>query len=229
MTREEILKRIQDEWLIMILRGDTAEEAEEVFGALVAGGATLLEVPFTTPNAGRVIRRLREKHGDKIVVTAGTITTVDEAREALDCGAQGIVSPNLYPPVVEFALRNGLLSVPGCVTPSEIADARRLNADLIKLFPCYNLGPEYIGFILGPFPGTRIAPAGRVTLENMRAWQDAGAFAGIVGVTTEMALLREVKLRDYERVAQVAGAFLKKAKEGMAGRRGGAARPAGGR
>lgn len=219
MDKSAALGRIGEEWLVAILRGSTAEETEVVCDALVAGGVTLIEVPYTTPSAGRVIRNLKARYGDRLLVSAGTVTTTDQAAEALDCGAQAIVSPNLFPPVVEFAVRHGVVSMPGCVTPTEIADALRLGADIIKLFPCYNLGPEYIGYMLGPFPGTRIAPAGKITLDNMSEYHRAGAFAVIVGVTTEMGLLEAVRSRDLERVERVARVFVEKAREVREGAR----------
>lgn len=224
MNKADVLRRIGDEWLAMIMRGETAEETEAVCDALVAGGAVLIEVPFTVPDAAGIMRRLAARHGSRILLSAGTVTRPEQVDEAVDAGAGAIVSPNLHPPVVEATLRRGAVSIPGCVTPTEFADALRLGADIIKLFPAYNLGPEYIGFIQGPFPGTRILPAGRVTLDNLRAWYEAGAFAGVVGVTTEMALAAEVKARDWGRVTAGARTFLAKVREVQATvRRGGRA------
>jgi 2-dehydro-3-deoxyphosphogluconate aldolase/(4S)-4-hydroxy-2-oxoglutarate aldolase len=181
------------DWLVLILRGDTAQQTEDTFEALIEGGATVIEVPFTTAGACGVIANLRKKHGDGIVVSAGTVTTVEQALMAIDSGAQGIVSPNLYPPIVELAVQEGVIAAPGCFTPSEIADALRLGADVIKLFPCNMVGPQYLMYMLGPFPGTRIMPAGSIVLETMQSYFDEGAFAGVAGVTTEMALLDAVR------------------------------------
>jgi 2-dehydro-3-deoxyphosphogluconate aldolase/(4S)-4-hydroxy-2-oxoglutarate aldolase len=193
MTKAALLERIHKDWLVLILRGDTPKQTEDVFDALIEGGATLVEVPFTTPGACDVIANLKSKYGDRIIVSAGTVTTVDQARAAIDSGAQGIVSPNLFPAVVEATVERGVVSAPGCFSPSEIGEALRLGADLIKLFPCDMVGPRYIMFMLGPFPGTRIMPAGSITIDNMQSYFDEGAFAGVAGVTTEMKLLNEVK------------------------------------
>ena len=204
MNKTSMLERMHREWLVLILRGDTARQTEDTFDALVAGGATLLEVPFTTPDACRVIANLRKRHGDRVVVSAGTVTTVEQARMAIDSGAQGIVSPNLFPPIVELAVEKGIVSAPGCFTPSEIADALRLGADVIKLFPCDMVGPRYLMFMLGPFPGTRIMPAGSIVLENMQAYYDEGAFAGVAGVTTEMQLLDAVRAGRFDEITKTA-------------------------
>lgn len=204
MNKEETLKRMGKEWLVLILRGDTACETEDTFNALIEGGATLIEVPFTTPDACGVIERLRARHGARVVVSAGTVTTVEQARAAISSGAQGIVSPNLYPPVVEAAAEAGVVSAPGCMTPSEVADALRLGADVIKLFPCDMVGPKFIWFMQGPFPGVRIMPAGCITLDNMKSYHDAGAFAGVAGVTTEMALADAVRGRCFAEITACA-------------------------
>jgi 2-dehydro-3-deoxyphosphogluconate aldolase / (4S)-4-hydroxy-2-oxoglutarate aldolase len=211
--KQRALARIGEEWLIAILRGDTADETEAGCEALIEGGAALIEVAFTTPGASGIIEKLATRHGNRIVVSAGTVLTVDQAREAVDHGAQAIVAPNLYAPVVEYARSRGVIAMPGCVTPTEVADALRLGADLIKLFPIYNLGPEYIGFLRGPYPGVRVVPAGCVTLENMETFWKAGAFAGVIGVTTEMRLLEAVKARDHRRIAATMRAHIDKVKE----------------
>lgn len=204
MDKETNLKRLHDEWLVLILRGDTPQQTEDTFDALVEGGATLLEVPFTTPGACDVIQRLREKHGARVVVSAGTVTTPEQARAAIASGAEGIVSPNLYPAVVEVAVEAGVLSAPGCFTPSEIADAMRMGADVIKLFPCDMVGPRFVFFMQGPFPGVRIMPAGSIVLENMESYYAVGAFAGVAGVTTEMALAKAVREGDFAEITACA-------------------------
>jgi len=213
VDKARLIERIGVEWIIAILRGDTADEVEEGFEALIEGGGTLLEIPFTTPGASGVIERLRTRHGDRIIVSAGTVLTVAQAEEAVAHGAQAIVSPNLFPPVVEYAVRQGIVSMPGCVTPTEVADAMRLGADLIKLFPYSTFGPQYVAYLRGPYPGIRVVPAGSVTLENMEECWRGGAFAGVAGVTTEMRLLDAVKARDRRRIAGTMRLFVEKVEE----------------
>lgn len=213
MTKAEIIQLIHEDWLTFIMRGDTAEETLETCEALIAGGVRLVEAAFTTPDVTRVLSELRRRHGDEIVLSAGTVRTPEQARIAVDCGVDVIVAPDLHPPVVEVALKNGKVSIPGCATPSEIAEALRLGADIIKLFPCYHLGPEYVRYILAPFPEARILPAGSVTYDNMRAYYDAGAFAGVAGVTTECQLRDAIKARRFDEVTAVASVFVKRARE----------------
>jgi 2-dehydro-3-deoxyphosphogluconate aldolase/(4S)-4-hydroxy-2-oxoglutarate aldolase len=213
MNKGEILQKIHEEWICLIMRGDTAEETLDTIEAAIDGGARVVEAAFTTPEVVKVLGELRRRHGEEIVLSAGTVRTMEQARIAIDCGVDGIVAPNFYPPVMELALEHGKLAVPGCVTPTEIADALRAGADLIKLFPCYPVGADYIRYITAPFPDARIVPAGAITYDNMQEYHAAGAFAVVIGMTTELRLAAAVKARRYDQVAATVRMFLQRAKE----------------
>lgn len=213
MDKNEAIKRIGEGWLCIIMRGDTAEETIKTCDALIEGGARLIEVAYTTPNVGEVIKHLSGTYGEEIVLSAGTVRTVDQAKAAVDFGANVIVSPNLFKDVVEYALSAGAVSMPGCVTPTEIEDALRMGADLIKLFPCYPFGPEYIKYVNAPLPEARIVPAGKITLDNMSEYYGCGAFAGVVGVTTEMKMLSAVKAGKWSEVSRAAAHWVGRVRE----------------
>ena len=213
MNKTDVIATIHDQWLSMIMRGDTAQETLAAMEAVIEGGSRVVEVAFTTPDVCRVIGELHRRHGDRIVLAAGTVRTADQARQAFNHGARVIVSPNLYAPVVETALKLGAVSIPGCFTPTEVADALRLGADIIKLFPCEVGGPNLIRYLQGPFPEVRLLPAGAVTLENMQAYYQAGAFAAVAGVTTEMQLLQAVKGGRYDEVTRTTQAWLARVAE----------------
>ena len=209
MNKADIIERIHRQWLSMIMRGDTADETLATIEAVIAGGSRVVEVAFTTPDVCKVMVELRRRYGEAVVLAAGTVRTVEQAQQAVDCGASVIVAPDLYPPVVEAALRYGAVSIPGCLTPTEVASALRLGADIIKVFPCDVGGPAFIRYLRGPFPELRTLPAGAVTLQNMRAYYQAGAFAAVAGVTTEMGLAAAVKARRDEEIAATTRAWLR--------------------
>jgi 2-dehydro-3-deoxyphosphogluconate aldolase/(4S)-4-hydroxy-2-oxoglutarate aldolase len=160
-----------------------------------------------------VIAEISRRHGDEIVLAAGTVRTPEQARMAVDNGAHAVVSPDLYAPVVETALKLGVVSVPGCMTPTEVSTALRLGADIIKVFPCDVGGPNFLRYIRGPFPETKMLPAGAVTLANMREYHAAGAFAAVAGVTTEMKLLQAVKARRFDEVTRTTREWLAAVRE----------------
>ena len=213
MNKAEVLNAIGNQWLLPIMRGDTAEETLLTCEALIAGGARVIEVAFTTPDVCTVIKTLKKRHGENVILSAGTVRSSKQAERAIAAGADVIVAPNLCAAVVEIAMAHGKLSMPGCVTPTEIEDALRMGADLIKLFPCYSLGPEYVSYINAPLPEAKLVPAGSVNLQNMKAYYEHGAFAGVVGVTTEMSLTKEVKLGEWKRISEVVSKWLRRSAE----------------
>jgi 2-dehydro-3-deoxyphosphogluconate aldolase/(4S)-4-hydroxy-2-oxoglutarate aldolase len=202
MDKATALQRIGSQWMGFIMRGDTPEETLDTIEAVIAGGSLMVEVAFTTPNVCKVVAEIRRRYGDDIVLAAGTVRTPDQARMAVENGAHAVVSPDLHAPVVEAALKLGVVSVPGCMTPTEVSTALRLGADIIKVFPCDVGGPNFLRYIRGPFPEARMLPAGAVTLANMRDYHAAGAFAAVAGVTTEMKLLQAVKAHRYDEVTR---------------------------
>ena len=213
MDKKAIIETIGREWLATIMRGDTADETLRTCEALIEGGAKLIEVAFTTPNVSKVIGDLHKHYAEEIIISAGTVRTVEQAQAAIDAGAQVIVSPNLYDEVVKTTLKNGAVSMPGCMTPTEIDNALRIGADLIKLFPCYPFGPQYIGYVTAPLPEAKIVPAGKITLDNMRDYYSNGAFAGVVGVTTEMGMLAAVKAQKWGDITAAVKHWLERVRE----------------
>ena len=206
MQKADIIKCIGEEWLSFIMRGRTAEQSLATVEALIDGGAKVVEVTFTTPDICRVLQTLATRYGEEIVLVAGTVLTTEQARMALDHGAQVIVSPNCYPPVVQLTLEAGKVSVPGCLSPTEIADAWRMGADIIKLFPC--AGPDHVRHIRAPFPDIRLLPAGSMSLDCLPAYHKVGAFAVVASVTGAMQLDEAVQSGRFTEVSKVARAWL---------------------
>ncbi len=213
MEKSEVLQRIGKEWLCMIMRGDNAEETLATCEAIIAGGAVLVEVAFTTPDVDEVLRELSKRYGDQIVLSAGTVRTPKQAETAIECGAHVIVSPDVYAPVVEAALSNGRVSAPGCFTPTDIGNALRLGADIIKLFPSYPGGPDYIRYIHGPFPEAQVMVAGGISDDNLGEYHQAGAFAAVVGVPEDMKMRESIKAHRYDEVTAAARQWLALAHE----------------
>lgn len=164
--------------MVAILRGDFRQNAEEVAGALLAGGLRVLEVSLTSEDAFAVLGRLARLGG---VVGAGTVMTVEQVARAADAGARFVISPHVDPALVELALQLRLVSIPGAFTPTEIATALRAGADAVKLFPAAWVGPDGLPHLLAPFPGLRLVPTGGVDLEQARRYLSRGAWAVGVG------------------------------------------------
>lgn len=176
------------EWLkrgkfIAIIRGKyTQDEMDIIAETLVQTSIISLEITFTTPFALVFIDRLRKKFGNEVLVGAGTVRTKDQVRQAVDAGAQFIVSPNFDPSSAILAQQNDVLHLPGVASPTEAQTAFAAGCKMLKLFPADLLGgPAYLKAIRAPLDDIDFVPSGGITADNVRAYQQAGAIALGVG------------------------------------------------
>lgn len=149
--------------------------------ALVEGGITALEFTLTSPGAVAAIEQSRARFGDDVIVGAGTVLDVAEARRCLDAGAQFLVSPGFDRAVVTTARDAGTLDMPGALTPTEIVTAWQAGADVVKVFPARSFGPRYIADLLAPLPQIPLMPTGGVDETNAADYLEAGAVGVAVG------------------------------------------------
>lgn len=193
--------------VVAILRGGFGGREEEIVAVLVGAGITAVEVTLNSPDALGTIERLAKRYGAMAAIGAGTVLTEAEVERVAGIGGQFIVSPNRNRGVIEATKRLGLVSLPGCFTPSEIVEALDAGADAIKLFPVQPLGLDFVRAIQGPLGGIRLVPTGGVTPEMARQYFGAGAWA--VGVGSELlgreltgeASLERLRLRALEYAA----------------------------
>ena len=197
--------------VIAILRGDYGAIAEEIVAAMSDAGLTAVEVTFNSPGVLEMIRRLAVRFSDRMAVGAGTVLKPIEVEQAVEAGARFIVSPNLNPAVVEATKRLGLVSLPGCFTPSEIVTAMDAGADAAKLFPASSLGVGFVKALRGPLPDVRVVPTGGVTPEIARQYFDVGAWA--VGVGSELVSKDVFAEGGLDRLRERAAAFFSAALE----------------
>lgn len=149
--------------MIPVLTLDRAERALPLAKALQEGGLPLMEIMFRSDAAADSIRMIAEQLPG-FLVGAGTVLTVEQARRAVKCGAQFLVAPGFDPEVCETALELGVPVVPGCVTPTEVAAARKLGLKVLKFFPAVqNGGVPAMRLLAGPYPDIRFVPTGDLT------------------------------------------------------------------
>jgi Entner-Doudoroff aldolase len=158
-----------------ILRTDDQGAARQAMRAAVSGGFRIIEFTLSIPDAFGLIEEFANR--SDLVVGAGTVLTADEAREAVDAGAQFLVSPVVDEAVIEEAAILGVAAMPGCATPTEMLRAHRAGAQLQKLFPVQSVGPLWVKQTLGPLPFLKIVPTAGVDLETAATYLRAGAFA----------------------------------------------------
>ena len=141
---------------------------------------------MTTPNALDHLAELRAESDalpeQRRVIGAGTVLTLEDAKNAVAAGAQFLVSPVTDPQLITFARQHELVSIPGTATPTEMMTAHKAGADMVKLFPGPAIGAQFVQAIRGPLPFLRIFPTHGVTEDNCEQWLRAGSFGvGFVG------------------------------------------------
>jgi 2-dehydro-3-deoxyphosphogluconate aldolase/(4S)-4-hydroxy-2-oxoglutarate aldolase len=181
VTREEVRARVEEIGIIPAVRVASAEDAVFAAQSVFHGGIGVVELTMTIPGAFEVIAKLA-RTTPNLIVGAGTVLDLDTARRCLDAGAVFLTSPSLDLEIVEFAAGQNVLVIPGALTPSEVATAGRAGADLIKIFPCAQLGgPGYIKALKAPFPHLALIASGGVNQRTASDFIRAGAAALGIG------------------------------------------------
>ncbi|MEJ2697632.1 MAG: bifunctional 4-hydroxy-2-oxoglutarate aldolase/2-dehydro-3-deoxy-phosphogluconate aldolase [Candidatus Sulfobium sp.] len=201
-----IIDMMERHQLTVAVRTDTPEQAYGAAAACVRGGIKMIEITFSVPGATEVIKKIC---GEGVAVGAGTVLTVDDAKKAVRAGASYIVSPNLDEDIVRFTKQEGVVSIPGACTPTEIYRAHRAGADVIKLFPFAEIGGlDFLRAIRGPFPFIKYMLCGGATMENIAAYVAAKAAGILVG----SAIIRRelVTKEDWPAITGLARALVEK-------------------
>lgn len=173
-SRDKTLAAIARLKISAIIRTNSTETASAAMEAAVAGGFRMVEFTLTTPGALELIKRFASR--SDLLVGAGTVLTVQQARDSVRAGARFLVSPITDAAVIAEAAALDVVSIFGAFTPTEMMTAHRLGADIIKLFPAPADVADYVAAILAPLPHLKIFPTAGVTADNLLAVLRSGAF-----------------------------------------------------
>lgn len=205
-NRDAVLAAFTHHRCSAILRTPLRDAVRPALDAAIAGGFRIVEVTLNTPDALAHIAALAAQRD--LIVGAGTVLSVADAKEARAAGARFLVSPMTDPQILAFCRQHDLLSVPGAHTPTEMMTAHRSGADLVKLFPAPANGPEFVRACRGPMPFLRIFPTSGVTEDNVSEWLAAGSFG--VGFVGSLFDADDLAAGRYERVTARAVRMLAK-------------------
>jgi len=218
MTAPLTLETLRGAAVVAVLRANDPEAALSAVEALVAGGITGIEVTYTTPGATAVIAEVARRHGDAVVLGAGTVTRAQQAREAVDAGATFLVSPGVASEVAQAMKATGAMVMLGALTPSEVMAANALGSDVVKIFPASLGGPDYLKALRGPFPDVALMPTGGVDPANLGQWLRTGAVAvGAGGTLVPGAAMAAGRFEEVEAAARSFVAALAEHRAAVAG------------
>lgn len=211
--RDKIIEGILKHKLIVIIRNVDREQLIPLVEALYDGGIRLIELTFCAD--GRIkdseiaenIGILKKAFEGRIHIGAGTVITETQVELSAAAGAEFIISPDTYTPIIERTRALGMVSIPGAITPSEITHAYRAGADFVKLFPISAMGPEYIKSITAPLSHIRLLAVGGIDENNISDYFGLGVKGfGIGGNLVNKSLLAK---GDYEAIAKLASRYVK--------------------
>ncbi|NRP71446.1 2-dehydro-3-deoxy-6-phosphogalactonate aldolase [Ensifer psoraleae] len=161
--------------LIAILRGLKPAETEGVVGALMETGFTAIEIPLNSPDPFRSIEIAVKMAPANCLIGAGTVLTTAQVEQLADVGGRLMVSPNVEPSVIKFAVTKGMVTMPGVFTPTEALAAAGAGATGLKFFPASVLGPSGIAAIRAVLPSDiEIAAVGGVAESNFADYAKIG-------------------------------------------------------
>ena len=206
--KNETLDWITDKRITAIVRGVYDESCVALAHALYDGGISILEVTFDQRcpaeyrKTAETIRLLNKTLGGKMLFGAGTVTSKDSLRLAVESGSAFIVSPNTDPLIIGETLESGLVSVPGAMTPTEIQKAYALGADIVKVFPSSVLGTAYFKAIRGPISHIPLMATGGISSENAHDFLLAGANS--IGVGGKLVNVEWIQKKEFGKITEAA-------------------------
>ncbi len=196
-----MIEKLHQQFVIPVVRETRESELELLSIALADGGLKILELTLMSPAAYSVIKKLSASKD--LIVGAGTVTTLEEAKKAIDAGARFLVSPGLPVKAVEYSLSKNVPFYPGVLTPTEIIQAKELGCELMKVFPISAVGGvNYLKTLSGPFPGLKWMATGGVGLADIKSFYKAGVTC--VGLGNFLTPTELVNKKDWKTLSEIA-------------------------
>ena len=169
----DVMTRLANSIVVPVVDLEKAEDAVPTARAMAAGGVDTMEITFRTACAPEAIKAVAE-NCPEVLVGAGTVLNLEQAKLAVEMGAKFIVSPGFSEEVVAWCVENGSPVTPGCVTPTEIMAALKHGLKVIKFFPANVYGGlNAMKNLAAPFVGIKFLPTGGVNASNIKEYIDA--------------------------------------------------------
>lgn len=196
--------------VIPVLEIDSVERAKPLAEALSAGGLPVAEVTLRTDTALESIELITREAPD-IIVGAGTVINLDQAKAARDAGAQFLVSPGMVEQVVVWAQKNQIPILAGAVTPTEMIRGINLGLNILKFFPAETMGGlRAIKAISDPFPQLSFIPTGGIRVENLAEYFQTKKIHAVGGSwVAKRQMIAEGKFNEITRMAKQASDIAK--------------------
>ena len=210
--REQVIQAIEAEKVIAIVRGVGPEQCMKVADALYAGGIRLMEVtydqsaPASFQATADAITAIGKAYEGRMLVGAGTVTTVELVELTARAGGKYIISPDVNVDVIRRTRELGMVSLPGAMTPSEVMTAHHAGADFVKLFPASAMGTSYVKAIRAPISHVKLLAVGGINEDNVADFLRAGMVGA--GVGGNLANKKWIEAGEFHKITEAAQKLL---------------------
>ncbi len=211
------LEYVQQRKVVAIVRGLSPEHIVRLGHAFEEGGIGLMEVtynqraPETWKDTAKAIEAVEKEFGDRLLVGAGTVITLEQVRMTYEAGGHYLVTPTTQPEIIRAGKALGLGLYPGAFTATEILEAYNAGADAVKVFPVGNLGPGYIKALKAPLSHIPLMAVGGVNDKNAGEFMKAGCVG--VGVGGNLVNKEWIENGEWGRITDLAKSYMKAVRE----------------
>jgi 2-dehydro-3-deoxyphosphogluconate aldolase/(4S)-4-hydroxy-2-oxoglutarate aldolase len=212
--RSIMLNELFKHKIVTVVRGSGAEDAKGIVNALYDGGIRFIEFTFDQTEKGykSTLGAIEYAAKDgRVHVGAGTVLTKEQVDLAKAAGAKYIISPSVDVDVIKYTKAQGLISIPGALTPTEVVTAYNAGADVVKLFPISDLGVAYLKAVRAPLKHIPLMAVGGVDETNIVSFIKAGAVG--VGLGGNIVDMKLVKAGDFDAIRRRAENYVNCIKE----------------
>lgn len=209
---DKIIKTIETEKIIVIVRGIESKKLIPVAEAMYRGGIHLLEITYSADNSisdektAESINILSEFFKDRMYIGAGTVLNCKQVEFTKNAGGKFIISPDTNSDVIKRTKELGLVSIPGALSPSEIQLAHRNKADFVKLFPITNLGADYVKSVKAPLSHIKLLAVGGINENNIPEYLHAGVCG--FGIGSNIVSKKLIDENNYEAITRLAEKYV---------------------
>jgi len=210
--RKDVIKEIEKEKIIVIVRGVESKKLIPLAEAMYKGGIRLLEVTFdasgkcSDSETAKNIKMLCEEFKGRMFIGAGTVLTKKQVELVKKAGGSFIISPNTDKKVIKAAKKLGMVSMPGALTPTEVKMAVDFGADFVKLFPVSNFGPDYVKAVKAPLSNIKFTAVGGIDEHNMADYIKVGVSG--FGIGTNIVNKKMIEENNYDAITELATRYV---------------------
>jgi len=202
MTPDAWLSLVKQQRAIAVIRAPNLNQGIAMAKAVAAGGMELVEITWNSHKPAALVSQLRQEL-PACCIGAGTVLSVEEARDAIAAGATFCISPHTDSGIIQYCQERQIAAVPGALTPNEIVTAWNSGATAVKVFPISQVGGgAYLQSLQGPLGYIPLIPTGGVNRENASALIQAGAIG--VGLSSSLFPIALTQAGQWDKIAQLA-------------------------